>query len=118
MMMSTLSEIAMESSVSSFKPGVRVDEQVIQLERIDRVAQPVVQDAYVVAFAEHAHDLPGLHARRDQVDLAVHGHRTRTSAAIGYVIRRLLDAAFSPQIVVQGVVHLFTAHPEDGMDAW
>ena len=62
-----MSAIAIDTSVSSLSPGMRVDEQAVEPQRFDELGEAVVESADVVAFAQDPSDLAGVHARRHEI---------------------------------------------------
>src|SRR5690606_11499354 len=75
------------------EPGVGVDEQVIQLQVGNQVAEGVVHVAGVIFLAQDTGNVIGVDAGRDQVDFAA------IPAAVHQVCR-ILNGAVAPQDVV------------------
>ena len=43
-----------------------IDEQVVQLEILRKIAEPIVEDAHVLALAKYSGNISSLHARRNE----------------------------------------------------
>src|SRR5262249_52957156 len=92
---------------------MRIYHQDVQPERLDQFLEAVPQHAHVVSLPQHARDISGFHARRDQEHLA----RALRPEPRGYVVGGFLDLAYAPQIIVQAMAHLRFVQAEQNIDS-
>ena len=93
--------------------GVGVDEQDVEREVVDQLAQPVGQPLSVVALPEDPRDLAGLHARGDEEEPA----SIHPADPLGDVQGDILDRPIVPKEVVERGVARLTGQTEEDVDA-
>ena len=94
------------------EPGMRVDEEHVERELADELAQPVGKALGVVPLAQDPRDLAGLHARGNQEQPAA----IEPADTIGDVEGDLLDRPVVPEEVVERGVIGLTGHAEEDVD--
>src|SRR5258706_113613 len=90
-----------------------IDQQIIEVQPVDHIAESVVQQPNVITFTQDASDLTCLDTRRDQEDLPF----DLTTDMTRYILGSLFNGALSPEIIVQGMVYLRLIKVEKNMDA-
>ena len=93
------------------QPRVGVQEQVVQVQRAYKLAQPILDVHNIIAFPQDPCNLPGFGTGGQQVERAFRARNT-----VAHVKNRLLDFAFSPQIIVKSVSDVVLAQAEQDVD--
>jgi hypothetical protein len=94
--------------------GVRVDQQGVQPQRVDQPTQAQGQPLGVIALAQHTRDLARLDAGGNEKNPPRDG---RTQAR-RHVLRRVLDIAPMPQVVVERGCDRVPGQAKQDVDAW
>jgi len=94
------------------QPRVGVDHERVEPEIVGELAESGRHELCVVPLAEHARDLTGLHARRDQEDPAIN----RDALQSGHILSDVSDRPTVPEEVVQRGGDLVPGDPEDVVD--
>src|SRR5258706_3199296 len=90
-----------------------IDQQIIEVQPVDHIADSVVQQPNVITFTQDASDLTCLDTRRNQEDLPF----DLTTDMTCYILGSLFNGALSPEIIVQGVGYIRFIKVEKNMDA-
>src|SRR6516225_11241566 len=89
-----------------------VEQEHVQGQLPDELAEALVEQAYVVTLAHHASDVVRLDAGRHEID----SPWDSGIEAGRHVVSGLGDVTAAPQILVERVAHRFLAPPEQGVD--
>lgn len=92
-----------------------VDKEVIELKRFHQGPKTISEQVDLIAFTQHARDLSGLDAGRDEIELAsVCCCRVKRCR---YIVCRLLNAATPIEVVVEGQPGCLSIHAKEDMQS-
>ena len=90
-----------------------INEEVIETKRFHQLAKAFGEQVDFVALTQDPRNLACFDARGDQIEDSS-CRRVRTHLT-GYIIGRLLNAAPTMQVIVEGQAHLLRVHAKEDM---